>query len=496
MASNLKVFLTADTTKFQKSLKKARWKLKKFSRAAKQMAVAGGAAFVGLGIAVKKAMGDLDRIGKGAKQLGVSTDAFQKLSFAAERSGASMSNVEAGMKRMTRVVNDAGNGLESAKRPLRQIGLSFEDLQGLSVEDQFKKIAGALSNVKDESQKTALAQELFGRSGVSLKVMLKDYNALSKEADKLGIVIAEKNIKAAEKFEDAWTNITASMKARLMNSGFIEWASNALQTVSKWLAENGTQWINTFKFMWIEAQASIAKIIAVFQVALDNYGKGFQWISDNWNNLWSNALNIGIAVLKDYLNVYTNFWKSLYDVAVQSWDLIKALLTGGDVGAAFNALFEKAVAGFANTVANVGKETEKAMNKAGVTKLNLGGLDAIKKQWAVIDQEKKARQDALLKKAQDATNKVGETVKKQTGEANKKTTASKTATKHAFAGAVEQGTVEAYRAEITKNNKGPENETAKNTKQQVVLQKKTIDELSKIGMKIATGGATPTYAIG
>jgi hypothetical protein len=77
-------------------------------------------------------------------------------------------------------------------------------------------------------------------------------------------------------------------------------------------------------------------------------------------------------------------------------------------------------------------------------------------------------------------------------------TKAETGKKVEFAAAVERGTVEAYRAEITKSNKSPENLTAKNTAKSVDIQKQMLEEQRKTNSKLIDfgGNGMEEFALG
>jgi hypothetical protein len=179
----------------------------------------------GAGIAAyaNKIINELDNIAKSAKSLGASAEFFQKLDFAAQRSGSSVDAASKALKRMTRVVSDAGNELATSIRTLNQLGLTYEDLKGKSVEDQFKMVAAALNSVEDSSKKAALAQEIFGRAGADMINLVRDYERLAEEAEKAGFIISDQNVEAAEKFKDAMLNLGKAMSKTSVDSGFIQW---------------------------------------------------------------------------------------------------------------------------------------------------------------------------------------------------------------------------------------------------------------------------------
>lgn len=92
---------------------------------------------------------------------------------------------------------------------LGQIGLKAEDLFKLSPEEKFKTIGVALGEVKDPTQKSALALELFGKSGTKLLNMFKDgqpgLKATEEELRKMGGVMSNDTIQATKELADAWS---------------------------------------------------------------------------------------------------------------------------------------------------------------------------------------------------------------------------------------------------------------------------------------------------
>jgi hypothetical protein len=188
---------------------------------------AGVAAAGGLAASVLKFTENGDAIDEMASRTGFGTEALSELAHAANLSGGSIEGLEAGVRRMQRTIFDAESGMQSAVDSLDALGVSSEMLQGLSPEEQFNLLTGALAEVEDASTRAALAQELFGRQGTSLLPMLEDgaagLEAMRAEAHELGIVFSEEDAAAAAQFAD----VMDKAKARL--SGFMfDIARNAI----------------------------------------------------------------------------------------------------------------------------------------------------------------------------------------------------------------------------------------------------------------------------
>lgn len=243
--------------KHMRSTRREVWKL---NRSINTMALgmkAAAAAYIGSRF-VKMFTTDMsqgaDEVGKFSKATGIATDFIQRFDHAAGLGGATVRDTRNGIKRFTRVVNDAKNGLKTAQRSFEQIGLDPKQIK--ADEEGLLQIADAFKNMKDDGKRAAVAQELFGRTGLNLIPVLKggrvELQRYLREADKLGIVLSKKQIEAAEKFNDELTRSKAvfrGVRNQIANRllpiitknlvAFKEWATEgdnlaeALDTVKK-----------------------------------------------------------------------------------------------------------------------------------------------------------------------------------------------------------------------------------------------------------------------
>ncbi len=439
-----------------------------------------GAAMKAFNIPVEEGVGILaafaDKMVKGEKG-GMLFSRFIKLLIPAvnnnkeafKKFGIEVLNADGSLRPMADVIKSLEDGLGGMTA-----GVKSAALEQLGFK---KKVQGAILPLLGSSEAVRkYTEELKDSAGFADKVAAKQLTSFSAQLALLG-------------------NNFDNIMAKLVNmSDVMPMIIDQITSFNDLIASNGQEWVNTVKMMWIETHAAWAKIIAVFQVAIDNYVTGFNWIGDNWGKLWTNAFDIVVSVFKDIVNAWTIQWKVLWEVAKGGWDLIKAIFTGGDVGQAFSKLLDNTVNTFIEGVAAVGSETEKALEKAGIGKLNLKGFNDISRLWKKIDQEKESRQQQLIDKAGEGLIKVSKQTNNITDETIKG--AASVASKNRFAGAVEKGTVEAYRAEITRNSKGPESQTADNTSQMVELQKESLKEQKKANNKIVLGAGVQAFSLG
>jgi hypothetical protein len=170
-------------------------------------------AVTSLGSAFKKSSASMDEMVKSAQKVGVATESLSRLKYVADQSGVSFDGLQTGLKKLNKNLADVETGTTSAAKALRSLGVNGGD----SPEDSLSKIAEAFASVPDSAQKTALAMDIFGKSGADLIPILNagadGIKNLSDRAERLGLVIDENTAKAAEKFNDSISDIDAGLGA-------------------------------------------------------------------------------------------------------------------------------------------------------------------------------------------------------------------------------------------------------------------------------------------
>ena len=179
--------------------KKASGGLAKGLKTAGGVLAAAGAAAVGLGAGLYKMGTDsaaaADEIDKMSQKIGVSRQTYQELSFVFSQSGADINMMQNGMKTLTNQMQAAMSGSESATATFNALGVSFQNADGSmrSSEEVLMEALTSLQGISNETEKAALATDLFGRSGTELMPLLNgeagSIAALSEEAHNLGIVL-------------------------------------------------------------------------------------------------------------------------------------------------------------------------------------------------------------------------------------------------------------------------------------------------------------------
>ena len=174
--------------------------------------VAGAKAFVD-GASDVAAYGD--EIEKQSQKLGLSISKYQEFDYVLNIAGTSMSNMSTGMKTMTNKLDEAKNGSESALAMFEALGMSFEDLQNMTREEVFENAIYGFQNLEESTERAALANDLFGKSGQELTPLFNMTNeetkALIDTANEYGMVMSDDAVKASAGFQDSLTTMQNTM---------------------------------------------------------------------------------------------------------------------------------------------------------------------------------------------------------------------------------------------------------------------------------------------
>lgn len=213
-----------------------------------------------------------------ATAAGVSNREYQRLTFAYGQFNLGADAVDGTMKSLSRNMLQARAGSKQMAAAFSAAGVNLEGGWKSSTA-VLAQIADRFARMKDGARKAALAQTLFGDAGVKLIPLLnqgsKGIKALGDEAERLGVVISDKNIKAARAFDDAWqhaSNTLTGVRTQIW-VGLLPALTPLVQKVDQLLEMNKTKILAglTDGLNWLtENLPSI----------LDNAGKFINWIVD------------------------------------------------------------------------------------------------------------------------------------------------------------------------------------------------------------------------
>jgi TP901 family phage tail tape measure protein len=197
-----------------------------FGRTMKQGAMVAGAAFAaaGTGIAygVNRILNSADELAKMSQRIGISVEELSRLRHAADLSGVSFEGMTSAVRLLSRNMDEAfTSGTGQAADAFARLGVELADADGKlrSNSDVMAEVADRFADMEDGAEKTALAMQIFGRSGTDLIPMLNQgadaLQRMKDEADELGLVITPEMAANAEMFNDNLTRLQGVMTGLL-----------------------------------------------------------------------------------------------------------------------------------------------------------------------------------------------------------------------------------------------------------------------------------------
>lgn len=148
-------------------------------------------------VAIKESISFAAALDDMAEKTGASVENLSALSRVAAIGGHSMELLETGMVRLVKALSGADDESKGAAHALATLGLSAASLRNLDTGEALKVVADRMGEYKDGAGKTALALDLFGRSGAQLLPLLKDLG----ESGKLNATVTTAQAAAAEAYE-------------------------------------------------------------------------------------------------------------------------------------------------------------------------------------------------------------------------------------------------------------------------------------------------------
>lgn len=209
-----------------RQLKKFNKELGKGLKQACKTAMVGLTALAGAtALTVNKTREYADRVDDNSKKIGLSKKAYQEWDYIITRFGGNIDGLQMGMKALVNQTVGVTQGNKNAISNFKKLGISIKDTNGKikSQEVLFEEVVSKMQKYPDGVAKAKLANDMFGRSGADLMPMFKEnaqaISELKAEMQKLGIVMSDEQIEAANTFSDNLETIQRGLGAVMMSLG-------------------------------------------------------------------------------------------------------------------------------------------------------------------------------------------------------------------------------------------------------------------------------------
>jgi hypothetical protein len=183
--------------------------------------LAAGVGLAAMGVAGKRALDYASSLGEVSQQLGVTTRDLQEYRFAATQVGIEQDAMDKSLAKLTRTIGEAANGGKQQQRVFKALGIDIRNASGniKTAGELIPEVAAALEGVQNPAQRAAVLVQLFGKSGQQLETLLAggrgQVDGLRDSAQRLGIVLSDKQIQSADDTADKLAAIKQVLEARI-----------------------------------------------------------------------------------------------------------------------------------------------------------------------------------------------------------------------------------------------------------------------------------------
>lgn len=179
----------------------------------------------------------IDDASKMAARLGMTYGEFAGLSLAADLAGVSMDSIASASQKAEIAFARAAGGSATATAAFAGLGLSVEELNGMSPAERFDAIAAAIAALPTEAERAAAAVRIFGRSGAELLPLFsggaEGIAEARAQAERLGLTLTTVQGQDVEAMNDSFTMVGKTIEG-------------VIQQVTAYLAPAVTAVANTF----------------------------------------------------------------------------------------------------------------------------------------------------------------------------------------------------------------------------------------------------------
>ena len=186
---------------------------------------------------------ELASAGKQAKSLGIASDQFMGLSEQMSKFGIEGEDVTKILGKMSVKVLEAAKGGDD--KLFRGLGLSAKELAALPIDQQFTRIADAVSKLGSPAEQAAAAMGIFEKKGIAILPMLqkggKSIGDTTEEFKKMGLALGQSDMdkllkaqQALPKLGQAWKGFSNTILVAI--APVVELIASKLSMVLKRLA--------------------------------------------------------------------------------------------------------------------------------------------------------------------------------------------------------------------------------------------------------------------
>jgi hypothetical protein len=271
--------------------------------------------------------------------------ALQELQYASNIAGISQGEFEMSIRQLANGAQDAARGVGTFAQAYQKLGINPVDHGKLKQTDQIlMEMADRFSRMPDSLEKTALANDIFGRSGMRLIPFLNrgaaGIAALRAEAESLGVVLDEQSVKQSEEFNISLKRLWASITGikNQIGVGLMPAITGIIEDMRAWVAQN-KELIKSTLQEYIKGTVALLKTMYTYAKSGVEAIKGLAGAFGGLNKILKTVtitlcLFIGLSILHSIGLIA----QGVYGLVAAFWALSAAEMAAAAAGAAASAL--------------------------------------------------------------------------------------------------------------------------------------------------------------
>lgn len=178
---------------------------------------------------------------------GMSTDSIQELNYMADLTDVSLDRIRDSLKETTNKMQEAATGTGDAYEAYNKLGVKITDVddQLRSAEDVFYDTIDALGEMKNKTERDALAMDLMSESAQELNPLIKigsdGLKQYAQEAHSMGYVLDNEALTALTEVDDAYQRLQKSQEGakNQLSAEFAPYLTEFYEKITKLIRDGG-----------------------------------------------------------------------------------------------------------------------------------------------------------------------------------------------------------------------------------------------------------------
>lgn len=351
---------------------------------------------------------NVDAQGKLSRRLGTTYGELAGLKLAGDLAGVGIEAIGKSMTKVDVAMQKAAGGSKSAQEAFATLGLTAENLQGMSSADRFTEIASSIASLQTPAQRAAAAVALFGEEGAQLLPMFEggaeSIRRTTKEAELFGLTLTNAQVSNVEEMNDSFTRVYSSIQGVVQQ--VVAHLAPAITAIAKQFTDfvgsiggaNIGQAIGEALLQGAEYLAQVGDyIILNFGPMLQQVFSYLSQVGEQWGAIWEIASRVG-SFLSGVFNAFTAGMQTIvlgFSKVAEYFGVDGAKQFSQGLQEGIQKDLEQSQAGFAAAFGSTQAKATEAVAAGPLTSMLNAARDQARSAAAAIDQKTQGIQQAL-----------------------------------------------------------------------------------------------------